>query len=102
MCIRDRIVPSQTELTWEGESISLDEDLSPSENAQRYFKEYTKARDATREVPEMLDVARLEREYLEQMLTMVELADDDVALRAISREMKEAESGAAGGLRPES
>jgi len=96
-----QIVPSQTELKWEGKSISLDEDLSPSENAQRYFKEYIKARDATREVPEMLDIARLEREYLEQMLTMVELADDDVALRAISREIKEAESGAAGGQRRE-
>ncbi|HEX2922601.1 MAG TPA: NFACT family protein, partial [Chloroflexota bacterium] len=92
-----QITSGQTELQWEGDTIRLDASLSPSENAQRYFKEYTKARDATREVPEMLDAARLEREYLEQMLTMVELADDDVALRAISRELAEAERGTAEG-----
>jgi predicted ribosome quality control (RQC) complex YloA/Tae2 family protein len=89
-----QISPGQTELRWEGETIQMDGSLSPSENAQRYFKEYAKARDATKEVPAMLDSARLEREYLEQVLTMVELADDDVALRAISREMAEAERGA--------
>lgn len=84
------MAPGQTELLWEDETIALDPHLTPSENAQRYFKEYAKARDATREIPALLDATRLEREYLEQMLTHVELAENEVDLRALSRELAQA------------
>jgi predicted ribosome quality control (RQC) complex YloA/Tae2 family protein len=86
-----QIGSEQVELVWEDRSIKLDPALTPSENAQRYFKEYAKARDATQGVPAMLESASLEREYLQQMLAHVELAQNDVELRAISRELKEAE-----------
>jgi predicted ribosome quality control (RQC) complex YloA/Tae2 family protein len=86
-----QIAPDQAELEWEGSVIKLDSALTPSENAQRYFKEYAKARDAAEGVPAMLESARLEREYLEQMLAHVELARDDVELRAISRELSDAD-----------
>ncbi len=96
-----QITPGQTELRWEGATIPLDPKLSPSENAQRYFKEYAKARDATKEVPALLDGARLEREYLEQMLVHVELAEEETELRTLSREIAEAADGHAGaGVRP--
>lgn len=84
------MMPGQTELAWHGTTIKLDPTLTPSENAQRYFREYAKARDAVHEIPKLLETAKLEREYLEQMLTHVETARDDVELRAISRELSEA------------
>jgi predicted ribosome quality control (RQC) complex YloA/Tae2 family protein len=84
-----RIRPGQTDLRWQKTTITLDPRMSPSDNAQRYFREYTKARDAVREVPRLLDGVRLEREYLEQMLTMVELAEGEVELRALARELAE-------------
>jgi predicted ribosome quality control (RQC) complex YloA/Tae2 family protein len=87
------IARGQTELHWEGMSIPLDPKVSPAENAQRYFKEYTKARDATREIPALLESDRLNREYLEQMLALVELAEDEVGLRTLSRELAEAGDG---------
>ena len=84
-----QIKPTDTELLWQGETISLDPSLSSAENAQRYFREYAKSRDAAREIPALLDAARLEREYLEQMLTHLELADGDQDIRVISRELAE-------------
>ncbi len=90
------IQPGQTELPSENGTISLDPKLSPSENAQRYFREYTKARDATRELPELLERVRLDKEYLQQMLTLVELAEGEVELRALSRELAETREGAVG------
>ena len=95
----DGLVKGQTELRWENLVIPLDPKLSPTENAQRYFKEYTKARDATKEIPALLESARLDREYLEQMLTMVELAEDEVELRALSRELEESANIGGSGLK---
>ncbi len=83
------VKPGQAELGWENQVIALDPKLSPAENAQRYFREYAKARDAAREIPALLESARHEREYLEQMLAMVELAEEESDLRAISRELAE-------------
>ncbi len=91
-----QIEPGQSELQWDSTTITLDPKLSPSDNAQRYFREYAKARDATREVPELLESVRLEGEYLRQMLTLVELAEGEVELRVISRELAEAKEGATG------
>lgn len=82
--------PGQEELRWDGAVIALDPRLSPAENAQRYFREYAKARDATKEVPALLESARLEKEYLEQLQALVEAAEDEVDLRALSREVAEA------------
>lgn len=94
-----QIAKGQAQLCWEGMAVPLDPKLSPAENAQRYFKEYTKARDAAREIPALQEAARLEREYLEQMLALVEVAEGEVELRALSRELAEAADVGAG-LRP--
>ncbi len=83
------IRPGQTELHWEGAIIVLDPKLSPSENAQRCFREYAKARDAGKEIPALLESVRQEREFLEQLLLYVELAESEAELRTISREMAE-------------
>jgi predicted ribosome quality control (RQC) complex YloA/Tae2 family protein len=86
----------QTELEWEGKKIPLDPKLSPAENAQHYFKEYTKSRDAAKEIPALLEKVGLEREYLEQVAALIEAAEDEVALRAISRELSETHTGSPG------
>jgi predicted ribosome quality control (RQC) complex YloA/Tae2 family protein len=93
-----QVEPGQKELRWDGHVIVLDPTLSPSENAQRYFKDYAKARDATKEVPALLEAARLEREYLEQLQALVEAAEDERDLRALSREIAETPTGV--GLKP--
>lgn len=81
--------PGQKELHWEGRAIQLDPKLTPAENAQRYFRDYAKARDAARDIPALLDTARNERGYLEQLQALVEVAEDEQSLRALSREMAE-------------
>ncbi len=85
--------PGQTELKWEGKTIALDPKLSPSDNAQRYFREYTKSRDAAKEIPGLLETVRHEREYLEQLQALVEVAEDEVSLRTLSREIAESSTG---------
>ena len=92
-----QIRPGQTELPWDKTAIALDPKLSPSDNAQRYFREYAKARDAAKEIPELLETVGLEKGYLLQMLTLVELAEGEVELRALSRELAETREGAVGG-----
>ncbi len=87
-----QIAHGQESLQWEGMTIALDPKLSPSENAQRYFREYAKSRDAAREIPALQQAARLDREYLEQLLTLAELAKSDVELKALSRELAETEN----------
>ncbi|MDB5081273.1 MAG: hypothetical protein JWP00_3197 [Chloroflexi bacterium] len=77
--------PGQSELIADGLKIALDPSRSPSENAQSYFREYDKARQAMAGVPELLEEARYELSYLDEMLTSLELAesfDDVVSIRA--------------------
>lgn len=94
-----QISDGQGELAWEGKSIRLDPRMNPAENAQRYFREYAKARDAARGIPALLERAWLERGYFEQLLALVELADEEGQLRVLSRELAEAPFGpAVGGL----
>ncbi|SDT42496.1 Predicted component of the ribosome quality control (RQC) complex, YloA/Tae2 family, contains fibronectin-binding (FbpA) and DUF814 domains [Paenibacillaceae bacterium GAS479] len=49
-------------------TIELDPQLSPSENAQRYFRRYTKARNSTGAVLEQMGLAREEIRYLDSLL----------------------------------
>jgi predicted ribosome quality control (RQC) complex YloA/Tae2 family protein len=77
--------PGQAELLADGLKIALDPSRSPSENAQSYFREYDKARQAMAGVPELLEEARYELSYLDEMLTALELAEsfeDVVSIRA--------------------
>ena len=57
--------------------IPLDPKLSPAENAQRYFKKYTKAKNSVQIVREQMDQTRAEIEYLETIEQ--QLADADLS-----------------------
>ncbi|WP_339278585.1 NFACT RNA binding domain-containing protein [Paenibacillus sp. FSL W8-1187] len=48
--------------------IELDPQLSPSDNAQRYFRRYAKARNSTGAVLEQMELAREEIRYLDSLL----------------------------------
>ncbi len=58
----------------EGEyiDIPLDENLLPQENAQRYFKKYTKAKSTWMYTGKQLEETRKELDYLESVLQLLE------------------------------
>jgi predicted ribosome quality control (RQC) complex YloA/Tae2 family protein len=82
------IEPGQESLVVDERTIRLDPDATPVENAQRYFLEYRRARDATRRVPALIERATLELAHLDEMRTLVELADDPGRLRALRDELR--------------
>ncbi len=77
-----------TELAINGQTIMLDPTLSPSENAQAYFARYRKAREAEERVPVLLDQARQQAAHLAELRTLVEVAPDMNAIRALRREIR--------------
>lgn len=62
--------------------IELDPQMSVVENAQNYFKRYAQARDAARAIPALLEEARLDLAYLEQL-------QHDLAMAATSADVRE-------------
>ncbi|MUG44881.1 NFACT family protein [Paenibacillus woosongensis] len=54
--------------------ISLDPLLTPSENAQRYFKKYNKFKNSLTVIDEQMDIARREITYLEGLLQQLDYA----------------------------
>jgi predicted ribosome quality control (RQC) complex YloA/Tae2 family protein len=84
------ILTHQAELplgTTQFEGIALDPTLTAVENAQAYFARYRKARDAEERVPELLEEARNSLEHLANLRTLVEVADQMDAIRALRREV---------------
>ena len=67
--------------------ITLDPTLSPSQNAQRFYKRYNKAKTAEVEASKQIENAKIELEYLESTLAAVETADSDSDLNAIRAEL---------------
>ncbi len=67
--------------------ISLDESLSVSQNAQRYFKKYNKLKTAQIEAKKQLDGAKNDLEYLESTLVAVENAEAESDLTQIRTEL---------------
>lgn len=67
--------------------IALDPTLSPSQNAQRYYKKYNKAKTAEVEAAKQIESAKAELEYLESELAAVETADSDDDLNLIRSEL---------------
>lgn len=57
-------------------SIKLDTDLIPVENAQRYFERYEKAKKAFADLPVLVKRAELEWDYLQQLKTDLDLAEN--------------------------
>lgn len=55
-------------------TIELDPQLTPSDNAQRYFRRYTKHKNSLSIVAEQMDIARTEIQYFESLLQQVDNA----------------------------
>lgn len=69
-------------------AIPLDVRLSPSANAQKYFKEYKKKQTAARMLAKLLEEGEREIAYLETVLYEVESAPGEQALGEIRAELK--------------
>lgn len=67
--------------------IALDPSLSPSQNAQRYYKKYNKAKTALSEAAKQLDSGRNDLEYIESTLAMVENCETTEDIDAIRSEL---------------
>jgi predicted ribosome quality control (RQC) complex YloA/Tae2 family protein len=85
-----QIQEGDASLTWQGRRIDLYPSLTPVENAQAYFRQYTDARDAKRVVPPLLDEVASELDYLEDMALHVEGSENEREISAIRRELEEA------------
>ena len=73
--------------TGENISIELDERKTLSENAQRYFKLYTKSKTTKEKSEQMLAELEIEKEYLENVLYSIEKASKLSELSEIKEEL---------------
>ena len=67
--------------------IALSPSLSPSQNAQKYFKKYNKAKTAEIEAAKQLESARDDLDYIESTLASVENAENETDLNEIRAEL---------------
>jgi predicted ribosome quality control (RQC) complex YloA/Tae2 family protein len=93
-----QIQPRQAELEvlWTDEEplvIALDPNLSPSENAQKYFARYHKAKRAADIIPQQRQTVALQLEYLEQLALDLELAESRPEIDAVAGALREAGFG---------
>lgn len=68
--------------------VPLDIRLSPSANAQKYFKDYKKKQTAAKMLVKLMTDGEAEIKYLESVLYEVENAEGEVALSEIRSELK--------------
>jgi predicted ribosome quality control (RQC) complex YloA/Tae2 family protein len=83
------ITPGQSVLEVDGEKIDMDPTLKPSENAQAYYRQYAKARDAVNQVPELRNAAATRLRYLEECVVQLELAVTPDGVNEIAAELRE-------------
>lgn len=69
--------------------IELDENLTPQQNAQRYFKKYNKAKSAYSYATEQLKIAKRELDYLENVLFNLEEAESAEEVEEIREELRD-------------
>ena len=67
--------------------ISLRPNLTPSENAQKYFKKYNKLKNAGEEISKQMVINIQEKDYLENTLLSIENCDDAKELKEIREEL---------------
>ena len=70
-------------------SIALDDNLTPSENAQKYFKAYNKAKRTFEAIQNQIIANDNELEYLEGVLTFITNAINEQDINDIRQELKE-------------
>lgn len=69
--------------------VKLDPALTPSQNAQRYYKEYRKAKTAEEKLTEQIALAGKELEYLDSVLDALSRAETEQDLQEIRGELRE-------------
>ena len=69
--------------------ITLDPTLSPTQNAQKYYKKYNKAKVAETEAAKQLELSRADLDYLESTMVALENAETESDLSAIKTELAE-------------
>lgn len=74
-------------------TVTLDARLSPSQNAQVYYKKYNKAKNAERELEKQIALARDELFYIDSVADALERAVGQTELDEIRRELAEAGYG---------
>lgn len=83
----DREVVVDDYYTGEKRTIPLDPTLSPSRNAQKYYRSYAKEKTSIEKSNEMLAREEEKAEYYDSILTSLTLAEDEAALAEIAAEM---------------
>ncbi|MHB1005926.1 MAG: Rqc2 family fibronectin-binding protein [Chloroflexota bacterium] len=84
------VTPRQGLLAVEGEQIELDPGLSAIENAQRFFKDYQKAKAGMAEVPQLLEAVEAELAFLAQVATDLDLAANPAEIEEVRQELRAA------------
>lgn len=92
-----RIVRGQTEVTVEdfydenmsSITVPLSPLLSPQQNAAKYYKDYSRMKNAEKELTRQLELGKQESAYLQSVLEELNRADSEAALEEIRRELRE-------------
>ena len=69
--------------------IPLSVTLSPQQNAAKYYKDYTRMKNAEKELKNQLSIGQVERQYLKSVLEELDRADTEADLEEIRRELQE-------------
>jgi predicted ribosome quality control (RQC) complex YloA/Tae2 family protein len=69
--------------------IPLDKRLTPSQNAQAYYKKYSKSKRTMLEKTRMLSETQAEQEYLESVLAFLDITRDPAVMDSIREELVE-------------
>lgn len=69
-------------------TIALDPKLGPVENAERYFKRHRKAREAARRIPALVERAEADAQFVDELLTYVDIAETAADLSRIEAELR--------------
>ncbi len=68
--------------------ISLSEVLSPQQNAAKFYKDYTRMKNAEKELTRQMELAETELAYLESVLESLNRAETDAELEEIRQELQ--------------
>ena len=68
--------------------VPLDARLSPSQNAQRYYKLYTKCKTARVMIAEQTEKAKAELHYIESVIDAISRAESDADIAELRRELE--------------
>ncbi|NLJ99655.1 MAG: fibronectin/fibrinogen-binding protein [Clostridia bacterium] len=86
----DSILRTENYYSQDGETITitLEPSLTPSQNAQRYFKKYRKGQVSGEKINRQLSINKRELAYLESVSNSVELAESTGELFEIAEELR--------------